>query len=340
MRKLNKKKVAHNQNGMALVLTLMAVSFMVAITVQLSTSVNWQMQGAGNLRDSIQLDAINRSGLNLIRAALAVDFEENKHDSFNDSWNQLGKENAPALFGPGKLNISVTDLSGLLQVNALVPLEKDKKKFLELQKKQIDLWKRFLTSGKFAVEDESEAEEIIDALIDWIDEDEEELDHGAESGYYLSLSPSYEPRNAPLTYPEELLLIRGMTKELLYGNEDNLPLSEYLTVAGREGKININSAPLELLMALDVHMNMSEETGRDLIEYRQEEGNKELLANPGWYKQVNDSVTMDEDLVDIKSQYFAVSVVARHNKMTRNGKGILERDSEKGVQKLLYWEVR
>lgn len=338
MRKVKKRKQEHSQDGMALVLALMAVSFLVAITVQLATSVNWQMHGAVNLRDSVQLDAINRSGLSLIRAALAADFKENKFDSVHDSWGKLGKEDAPSLFGAGKLNISVTDLSGLLQVNALVPVEKDKKKFKPLQDKQIGIWKRFLTSGRFAVEDDAKAEEIIDAIIDWIDEDEQERDHGAEKGYYLSLSPPYEARNAPITYPEELLLIRGMTKELLYGNEEYQALSNYLTVSGREGKININSAPLELLMILDE--NMTEETAQDLIEFRQQEDNMQALANQQWYKQVNGSLNFDKDLVAITSQYFAVSVVAKHNAMTRTGKGILERDSEKGAQKLLYWEVR
>lgn len=335
---MTRKNPLYNQDGMALVLALMAVSFLVAITVQLASSVNFQMQGANNLGNSIQLDAINRSGLNLIRAALAVDLEENKYDSFHDSWNKLGEEDAPSIFGQGKLDIKVTDLSGLLQVNALVPEEKDKNKFTKLQTAQIQIWKRLLTSGKFAVEGDDQADEIIDALIDWIDENDEERDHGAESGYYLSQSPSYEVRNAPIIYPEELLLIRGMTKELFYGNEEHLALRDYLTVAGREGKININSSPVVLLMAIDE--NLSEEAAQALDEFRREEDNKDVLANPNWYKQVNNSLEFDADLVTVQSRYFRVSVTAKHNEWTRNSEGILERDPEEGVQKLVYWEVR
>ena len=106
---------------MALVLTLMAVSFLVAITVQLTTSVNWQMQGAGNLRDSVQLDAISRSGLSLARAALLADLKKNNFDSEHDSWGVKLTEDAQSLFGQGKVTVEVTDLSGKLQVNALVP---------------------------------------------------------------------------------------------------------------------------------------------------------------------------------------------------------------------------
>jgi hypothetical protein len=58
--------------------------------------------------------------LNIIRAALAVDLEDNNFDSLHDSWNKLGEEDAPSVFGAGKLDIAVTDLSGLLQVNAQI----------------------------------------------------------------------------------------------------------------------------------------------------------------------------------------------------------------------------
>lgn len=323
-------------------LTLMAVSFLVAITVQLATSVNWQMQGAGNLRDSVQLDAINRSGLSLVRAALLADLKENQFDSIHDGWGKLGSQDALSLFGPGALQVQVTDLSGLLQVNALVPDEKEPGKFKEKQDKQIELWKRFLLSGKFAVDDNDAAEKIIDAIIDWIDENDTERDNGAESGYYLSLSPSYKARNGPVAYLEELLLIRGMTKELFYGNsqEQKLALADYLTVAGRDGAININSAPAEILIALEPHGNMSEQNAQDLVDFAREEANMADLADPQWYKLVNDSITLPTDLAIVKSHYFKVSVTARHNSMARSGTGILQRVNEKGEQKLWYWEVR
>ncbi|MCL7487660.1 MAG: type II secretion system minor pseudopilin GspK [Desulfobulbaceae bacterium] len=335
----------HNQKGMALVLTLMAVSFMVAITVQVATSVNWQMQGAGNLRDSVQLDAMNRSGLSLVRAALHADLQEDVKknqlfDSSHDSWNKMGSEDAPDLFGNEKLHVSVTDLSGLLQVNALVPDEKDQEKFNTMQDKQREIWRRFLDPEKFAVADSDEAGEIIDAIIDWIDENDLVRDHGAESGYYLSLSPSYKPRNAPFSYPEELLLIRGMTKDLFYGNEDYLGLGQFVTVAGRDGAININTAPAEVLMALEKRQNMSDETAQDLIDFRAEESNMAALADPQWYKQVNGSLELEETLAVVQSRYFKIEVTAEHNTMARSGAGILERDRETSVQKLLYWEVR
>ena len=118
---------------MALVLALMAISFLVAITVQLASSVNFQMQGANNIGNSIQLDAINRSGLNLIRAALAVDFEDNKHDSIHDSWGKLGGEDAPTIVMPRLFLTTLNYLMTLsLQQQATTSLDTKSKRRLPI----------------------------------------------------------------------------------------------------------------------------------------------------------------------------------------------------------------
>jgi hypothetical protein len=64
-------------------------------------------------------------------------------------------------------------------------------------------------------------EEIADAILDWLDEDEEPREYGAESDYYASLSPGYAPKNGQLETVEELLLVRGVTPQLLFGADVN-----------------------------------------------------------------------------------------------------------------------
>lgn len=64
-------------------------------------------------------------------------------------------------------------------------------------------------------------EEIADAIIDWIDEDDEPREYGAEADYYSSLQPPYLPKNGPLETVEELLLIKGVTPQLLFGLDMN-----------------------------------------------------------------------------------------------------------------------
>lgn len=64
-------------------------------------------------------------------------------------------------------------------------------------------------------------EDVADAILDWIDEDDEARDYGAESSYYQGLRPPYTPKNGPLDTVEELLLVRGVTPQLLFGTDTN-----------------------------------------------------------------------------------------------------------------------
>lgn len=64
-------------------------------------------------------------------------------------------------------------------------------------------------------------EDIADAILDWIDEDNLPRAYGAEDSYYQGLNPAYQPRNGPLQSLSELLQVRGVTPELLYGVDAN-----------------------------------------------------------------------------------------------------------------------
>lgn len=64
-------------------------------------------------------------------------------------------------------------------------------------------------------------ESIADAILDWLDEDEEPRMVGAERDYYSTLNPPYAPRNGPLGSIEELLMVRDVTPALLFGPDLN-----------------------------------------------------------------------------------------------------------------------
>jgi DNA uptake protein ComE-like DNA-binding protein len=63
--------------------------------------------------------------------------------------------------------------------------------------------------------------ETADAILDWIDEDDTPREFGAEADYYAGLSPPYAPKNSLLETVEELLLVRGVTPQLLFGADVN-----------------------------------------------------------------------------------------------------------------------
>jgi type II secretory pathway component PulK len=65
------------------------------------------------------------------------------------------------------------------------------------------------------------APELVAALLDWRDTDDEPRSGGAESEYYTNLDPAYKTKNGPLDSLEELLLVKGWTAAMLYGEDTN-----------------------------------------------------------------------------------------------------------------------
>ncbi|RMF42703.1 MAG: general secretion pathway protein GspK [Planctomycetota bacterium] len=65
-------------------------------------------------------------------------------------------------------------------------------------------------------------EDVADAILDFIDEDDEPRPLGAEfPDYYSQLQPPYKPANGPLQSIEQLLLVRGVTPAKLFGYDEN-----------------------------------------------------------------------------------------------------------------------
>ncbi|MBX9626288.1 MAG: general secretion pathway protein GspK, partial [Gemmataceae bacterium] len=109
--------------------------------------------------------------------------------------------------------------------------------------------------------------EVADAIVDWVDVDDDQRTSGAESAYYLGLAQPYRAKNGPLSSLDELLLVKGVTPQLLYGSdrnrngvadEDDGPgefsrgWADYLTPYGRE--LNLDSTG-----TLRVNVNESED---------------------------------------------------------------------------------
>jgi general secretion pathway protein K len=63
--------------------------------------------------------------------------------------------------------------------------------------------------------------EVSDSVLDWIDADDITRPAGAESDYYLGLTPSYYAKNAPMDSIEELLLVKGVTHKMFYNDSSS-----------------------------------------------------------------------------------------------------------------------
>ncbi|MCE9605976.1 MAG: general secretion pathway protein GspK [Planctomycetia bacterium] len=146
------------------------------------------------------------------------------------------------------------------------------------------------------------SEEIADSILDWLDDDDEPREFGAEASYYSGLAPAYAPKNGPLDTLEELLLVQGVTRAHLFGldvdrnglvdaaerdvllpeNVDNNDGSfdrgwnGYLALHGAEGnrradgtpRININGDDLEKIYA-DLQAAGQADLASFIVTYRQ-----------------------------------------------------------------------
>ncbi len=65
-------------------------------------------------------------------------------------------------------------------------------------------------------------DDIANSILDWLDPNTTSpRPNGAKDEYYLNQSPAYHVKNGPLDSLEELLLVKGVTPQLLYGNDRN-----------------------------------------------------------------------------------------------------------------------
>lgn len=323
-----------NTRGVALILTILIIGLIVAVTLQFNTSMRSELVAAANLKDGVILGSIAKSGFNY---ALAVLFEdgasESGFDTLREAWADSGvlSANSASMFDGAHFQVQIKDDSGRIQINQLVNQKG------EFNTKQKELLTRFLKSEQFDLEEE-EVQVIIDSIKDWIDPDNDVMDLGAESAYYEGLGEPYSSRNAPLESLEELLLIRGMTKEVFYGTEENLGISNHLTVLGSEGdgKININTADPLVLRALSDRMD--EDRVQNMVKYREEEED-DALKDPIWYQKVPgmSDVSIDADLITTSSTYFEIKSEGFKGTMSKRVKGAVER--KEGTIKILSWRV-
>jgi DNA uptake protein ComE-like DNA-binding protein len=61
--------------------------------------------------------------------------------------------------------------------------------------------------------------EIAAAITDWKDDDNNISPGGAEAEYYMGLKPPYLPRNGPFQSVRELLMVRGISRDLLLADD-------------------------------------------------------------------------------------------------------------------------
>lgn len=335
----------NNNRGIALMITILVISLIMAITLQFNRSMRVKMQASANIRDGVKLTYIAKSAFNAARALLMADAQDGDNDTLMEDWakaEMLAAFSASVFEGGDQFTLKINDHSGRIQLNSLI--KGNDSAGWKYNDDQRDILERFLKLEDFGLEDEAVA--LIEALRDWLDPDDDEIGlDGAENTYYQGLEDPYSCKNGRLESVEELLLVKGFTREILYGGEDRAGIAKFLTPYG-DGTINVNTAAPEVLMSLDYGIDY--ELATQMVAHRDDEDNESDLEKVDWFVDLlpDDDVRAafrggKKNLIDVSSSYFEIEAVGMQDTMRRKINSVLHRQG-KGAQtkmRTISWRV-
>ncbi len=153
--------------------------------------------------------------------------------------------------------------------------------------------------------DQTQALDLAASVIDWRDKDSELFSPlaGAEDSYYRNTHSPYEAKDADFEVLEELLLVKGIDKDIFE------KIKNYVTIYGN-GKVNINTASEPALFAAGV----SERLIDKIMVFRRGADGLEATDDDGAFPSVNDIVPLLSQSSDLsESDVAELSGVAQES---------------------------
>jgi len=293
-----------DEHGIALLIVLLTITLLTVIVVEFTQSAEVETHFAISHRNALQAFYLARSAVNVAEALLVADAQLNHTDSEDDLW---ARPWPPLPLGDGTAAFRVQDEGRRLNINSMV-VNGD-------YNRQRAIFKRLFRI--LGIDDRVRA-----AIIDWIDDDlDPQTDPpGAEQPFYLGLTPPVFVRNAPMLTMRELLQVRGMTPTLL------ARLEEFVTVLPRDVvKVNVNTAPAEVLYALSDNLMADPGVVDRLIATRREAA----ITDVNELKDVSgftNALSNYNDVLDVKSTYFRIDAAGEVNDVIRGVTTLVGRD--------------
>lgn len=300
-----------SERGFALVITLVVSALLVTVTVEFIHEVVVDTTLRQNYADAQQASLLAESGVNGGIEILKNVLANQKYSSLLDRWAQpLQIEDEK-----GSITVTIEDESGKLYLNAPMGSSDDfaSKVFVRLLK-ELDL-----------------SLDLRDTLVDWTDNNTYPERAGAESPYYKALSPPYAAKDDKLDTVEELGLVKGFTPKVMeklrpfvtvYPNSPNAPTAT----------ININTAPPELIKALDDQI--TDHLVAQLLEYRKATPFKTPgeLGNVYGFKTIASNLSLN---VEVKGVVYRIVAQGKVGETTRVIEAVVRVTGNSAAK--LYW---
>ena len=269
------KKHNSNQSGIALMIVLWVLVLLMALATEFAFSMKMEVNTTRNYKEDTESYYLAKAGINLALAELLKDASfhsiHDEHGWITGSGKSAKTPSADAEDAPaesagdfdivnrtdielenGTITYTITDENGKISINS---------------SSKIILNKLLAYSG---VKEKIDQDTISDSILDWIDPNKNHRINGAEDDYYRTQSPPYLAKNGKIETLSELLKVRGITEEILYGSQEEdgeyKGIAQFLTVYSYS-TTNPNTTSEEVLSII-----FSPEEVAEILKNRAEKG--------------------------------------------------------------------
>ena len=286
------------ERGLAAVTAILIVAVAASAATLMLAQQSAMLDQTMLIASRAQADQYVRAGLDWSRGVLLEDaVTSGAYDSLDEGWAQ------PIAALPVERAVvagSITDEQGKFNLNNLVDGDRQ-------SAPDVGAFKAILASQGLAPE-------LADAVIDWIDVNEDLTSTaGAENPYYLSLPRPYRAANAPMMQIEELYRVRGFDAAAVR------KLRPYVTAIPLvRTKVNVNTASEVVLAAL--LPAMPREDIALWVRTRLGKPKKSMAEVAAWAKSASGI-----DPLDVKSSNFLVRVQVTQDDVELASEALVQR---------------
>lgn len=316
----------NQQQGAALVVALMVVAIVSVLVTTVANDSLVTFRRVENQLHSQQAYAYLLAAEGVARRALLEDLMIDRKTRYIDSdieqWAVTGLEFATE---HGVISGQLSDLTGRLNIGTLGHRETKNNSYSLDQQRFVRLLQALPLEEPL---DLNSAEELANAVFDWIDEDDRVRNPGgAESYYYASAEPAGRPANRAAVSVSELRWVKGMTAEIFKTLQPHI-----CALPAAQGAINLNTASLEVLRSLNTDKDLQplvKEDAESILAWRQKEG---ALSDFSLFTG-QELVTRNIDTrgLSFKSEYFQLTAHTEFLSREFRLASILHRSAAKGT---------
>lgn len=209
------------QGGLALVIVIWILSLLSLMAGSFALSMRRESSVASAVKNNAQAQALAESGLSIAALMLQNPDPEQRWQADGSIYRISGEEH--------ELRIQILAESGKVDLNAA----------------EENLLLALLNAVSA---DEKQRQQLLDAIIDWRDADDEPRPHGAEKKQYRQAGLPYQPANQAFQSLEELQLVQGITPEIF------AQLQPWITIYSGQPQLNLKAAAPELLQMVNAEM--------------------------------------------------------------------------------------